>query len=87
MSSIKPDPNLLKKYPNAITLQQLEEKARFLGTLAGLAVGFWKDLDELQSQWKLERRFEPAMPADQVKRYMHGWQRAVTAAKAWADAE
>jgi glycerol kinase len=55
--------------------------------LAGLAVGFWKDLDELQSQWKLERRFEPAMPADQVKRYMHGWQRAVTAAKAWADAE
>jgi len=39
MSSIKPDPNLLKKYPNAITLQQLEEKARFLGTLAGLAVG------------------------------------------------
>ncbi len=39
MSSIKPDPNLLKKYPNAITLQQLEEKARFLGTLSGLAVG------------------------------------------------
>jgi glycerol kinase len=55
--------------------------------LAGLAVGFWKDLDELQSQWKLDRRFEPAMPADQVKRYMRGWQRAVTAAKAWADAE
>jgi ADP-ribosyl-[dinitrogen reductase] hydrolase len=39
MSSIKPDPNLLKKYPNAITQQQLEEKARFFGTLAGLAVG------------------------------------------------
>ena len=39
MSSMKPDPNLLKKYPNAITLHQLEEKARFMGTLAGLVVG------------------------------------------------
>jgi ADP-ribosylglycohydrolase len=39
MSSIKPDPALLKKYPNAITTQQLEEKSRFLGTLLGLAAG------------------------------------------------
>jgi ADP-ribosyl-[dinitrogen reductase] hydrolase len=39
MSSIKPDPALLKKYPNAITTQQLEEKGRFLGTLLGLAAG------------------------------------------------
>ena len=54
--------------------------------LAGLAVGYWKDVDELQSQWKLDRRFTPALPADDVKRYMHGWQRAVNAAKAWADA-
>ena len=28
MSSIKPDANLLKKYPNAVTVQQLSEKAR-----------------------------------------------------------
>jgi ADP-ribosylglycohydrolase len=39
MSSIRPDPALLKKYPNAITTQQLEEKSRFLGTLLGLAAG------------------------------------------------
>ena len=39
MSSIKPDPNLLKKYPNAITTQGVEEKGRFLGTLLGLAAG------------------------------------------------
>ena len=39
MSSIKPDPALLKKYPNAVTTQQLEEKSRFLGTLLGLAAG------------------------------------------------
>ena len=31
--------------------------------LAGLAVGFWKSGDEIASQWRTERRFEPAMPA------------------------
>jgi glycerol kinase len=55
--------------------------------LAGLAVGYWKDVDELQSQWKLDRRFSPDLAADEVKRSMHGWQRAVNAAKAWADAD
>jgi glycerol kinase len=54
--------------------------------LAGLAVGYWKDVNELQSQWKLDRRFSPDVAADEVKRQMHGWQRAVNAAKAWADA-
>jgi glycerol kinase len=54
--------------------------------LAGLAVGYWKDVNELQSQWKLDRRFSRDVAADEVKRQMHGWQRAVNAAKAWADA-
>jgi ADP-ribosyl-[dinitrogen reductase] hydrolase len=39
MSSIRPDPNLLKKHPNAVTLDQLQEKDRFLGTLLGAAAG------------------------------------------------
>jgi glycerol kinase len=54
--------------------------------LAGLAVGFWQDLGALQSQWRLERRFTPALDAAAVARHMRGWQRAVNAAKAWADA-
>ena len=33
MGSIRPDPNLLKKHPNAVTLDQLQEKDRFLGAL------------------------------------------------------
>jgi glycerol kinase len=53
--------------------------------LAGLAVGYWKDIDALQSQWQLERRFSPAMARDEVDRCLAGWQRAVRAAKAWAD--
>jgi len=39
MGSFRPDPNLLKKHPNAITQQQIEEKSRFLGTLLGAAAG------------------------------------------------
>ena len=30
--------------------------------LAGLAVGFWKSVDEITGQWQVDRRFEPAMP-------------------------
>ncbi|MDR5877063.1 glycerol kinase GlpK [Caballeronia sp. LZ032] len=53
--------------------------------LAGLAVGYWKDVDELKAQWQLERRFTPSMPAEEVTSRLAGWQRAVGAAKAWAD--
>jgi glycerol kinase len=53
--------------------------------LAGLATGYWKDIGELQSQWHEGKRFSPAMPAAQVDACRTGWQRAVRAAKAWAD--
>jgi ADP-ribosyl-[dinitrogen reductase] hydrolase len=39
MGSFRPDPSVLKKHPNAITQQQIDEKSRFLGTLLGAAAG------------------------------------------------
>lgn len=54
--------------------------------LAGLAVGYWKDISEIKSQWELDRRFTPELSAQQVKAHLHGWQRAVNASKVWADA-
>ncbi|CAN7500158.1 glycerol kinase GlpK [Trinickia sp. LjRoot230] len=54
--------------------------------LAGLAVGYWSDIGELERQWQLDRRFTPAMPQHDVDACLAGWQRAVTAAIAWADA-
>lgn len=39
MNSIRPDPNLLKKYPNAITQDDIDLKNRFMGVLPGLAIG------------------------------------------------
>ena len=39
MGSFRPDPNLLKKHPGAITQAQIDEKGRFIGTLLGAAAG------------------------------------------------
>ena len=55
--------------------------------LAGLAVGYWSNVGELESQWQLDRRFSPAMQQADARKCIAGWQRAVTAAKAWADAD
>jgi glycerol kinase len=52
--------------------------------LAGLAVGFWKNQQELSAQLKVERRFEPAMSAPRRDELYAGWQRAVERAKSWA---
>jgi glycerol kinase len=53
--------------------------------LAGLAVGYWSNVGELESQWQLDRRFTPAMQQADAQRCIAGWQRAINAAKAWAD--
>jgi glycerol kinase len=52
--------------------------------LAGLAVGFWKGIDDLEHQWQIERAFVPEMKADVIHELVHGWNRAVAAARAWA---
>src|ERR1051325_4139457 len=39
MGSFRPDPNILKKHPGAITQAQIDEKGRFIGVLLGAAVG------------------------------------------------
>jgi glycerol kinase len=53
--------------------------------LAGLAVGFWKNVEEIQQQWQVDHSFEPAMEANKRNQLVHGWQRAVKASIAWAE--
>jgi glycerol kinase len=55
--------------------------------LAGLAVGFWKDLKEIQQQWQVENTFSPAMEPQKRTILINGWQRAVNASVAWADSD
>ena len=52
--------------------------------LAGLAVGYWKDRDEIRENWKAERDFAPEMPEEERKKLIKGWKRAVRCALAWA---
>lgn len=50
---------------------------------AGLAVGFWKSLDELRANWGVDRVFEPQWDAARREESYAGWQRAVERAKGW----
>jgi glycerol kinase len=52
--------------------------------LAGLATEFWKDEEELAHQFRVERRFEPAIASSRRDELYSGWQRAVERAKGWA---
>ena len=59
----------------------LETTALGAAYLAGLAVGFWSDRDELRKAWREDRRFEPAMPAEERDQLYAGWKRAVERAR------
>jgi glycerol kinase len=51
--------------------------------LAGIGIGFWKDLEEIKEQWKMNRCFE-ASDHNNAAVLKKGWHKAVKAAKAWA---
>jgi glycerol kinase len=45
--------------------------------LAGLAVGYWKDIDEIKRQWQVERKFEPEGDPEDLKKAKEGWEDAI----------
>lgn len=51
--------------------------------LAGLAVGFWDNLQEIAAQWRLHARYEPRMSREQADQLYAGWQRAMERALDW----
>ena len=52
--------------------------------LAGLGVGFWLDAAAVAAQWRVARRYEPQISADERESRYATWQRAVERARAWA---
>jgi glycerol kinase len=52
--------------------------------LAGLAVGFWSSVDEIQQQWQINRTFQPA-ETNNTAPLIEQWHRAVKACKAWTE--
>ena len=51
--------------------------------LAGLAVGFWQNLDSIATHWQIEKVFYPQMSLDRVAQLRGTWQEALSRAKNW----
>ncbi len=57
--------------------QVTETTALGAAYLAGLAVGVYRDADQLAAQWQVQREFQPTMSRDRAQALMAGWERAV----------
>ena len=63
-----------------VTMEQplfKDNVAEFDAYLAGLAVGYWSDLDEVRSQWQVEKVFSPSGDLAKVASEIEGWHNAV----------
>ncbi len=64
--------------------QCIETTALGAAYLAGLAIGYWKDREEIKVNWNLGATFEPHMIKDKRAELLKGWKKAVKCALAWA---
>ncbi len=62
----------------------IETTALGAAYLAGLAVGYWKDIKEIRRNWAVGSSFEPKMGVREREERLHGWERAVKTAMYWA---
>lgn len=53
--------------------------------LAGLAAGYWRDMDEIKSQWQVGRIFIPEREPDEIENMVNEWHKTVKSAIAWTD--
>ncbi len=64
--------------------QVIETTALGAAYLAGLATGYWKDRDEVLTNWALSRSFVPSIDDEKRSKLLYGWHRAVKASEGWA---
>lgn len=55
----------------------VETTAKGAAYLAGLAVGYWKDIEEIKSQWSIDCTFTPQAPEEKIAQLVAGWEDAV----------
>ena len=63
----------------------VETTAMGAAFLAGLAVGYWKDREDVRKNWAIERTFTPNISEEQRGKRLHGWNKAVKCALGWAE--
>lgn len=68
---------------NVLRPAVIETTALGAAYFAGLAVGFWHDVEEISTQWQIDARITPTMANEKRNAYLHNWQRAVNAVLAW----
>jgi len=61
----------------------IETTALGAAYLAGLAVGYWKNTDDILKNWALQKRFSPQMEREERLARQKGWQKAVKRAQNW----
>lgn len=72
---------------NVMRPECIETTALGAAYLAGIAVGFWKNKDEIKENWKLSRTFIPSISEEERKKLMKGWKRAVRCAILYSEEE
>ena len=72
---------------NTVVVRPVITETTALGAayLAGLAVGYWENIEDIQNQWQVDKTFSPTMEEPERNKLSKEWQRSVRAAKAWAD--
>ena len=61
----------------------VETTAMGAAYLAGLAVGYWKNTDEILNNWSIDRTFSPELSADERQARISGWKKAVSCSFGW----
>ena len=52
--------------------------------LAGLATGYWNDVEELKSQWQVDKKFIPSEDKTEIEKTIKNWNKAVERSKSWS---
>ena len=70
---------------NTVTVRPkvVETTAMGAAFLAGLAVGYWENPDEIQEIWQTDKHFKPKAERKEIKQDIKGWYRAIDALEYW----
>ena len=63
----------------------VETTAMGAAYLAGLAVGYWKDLEDIRKNWAVDREFDALISEEETEKKVKGWKKAVACARFWAE--
>lgn len=83
--------DLIMQFQSDITQKTLrrpmirETTALGAAYLAGMACGFWKDRDEIQRRWSLDKLYSPKMDDAAREKLLKGWRKSVECAKLWKE--